>query len=289
MVLFNSGNEASFVFQIAGRNFRVVEFSLMEKISTPFELELTLASEDEIDFSAVIGNEALFSVLAQEAPRHVHGLVNRFEKTGTVKEATGIGLYLYNATVVPSLWVLSLEQDYRIFQKKTVPEIVRKILEEGGVAPDRISFKLQGVYAPREYCVQYRETDLNFVSRLLEEEGIFYYFDHRRDGHYMIFGDSPVNYQPIAGDPSLLFNPSGGMAADREFVFAFSRSQKLKTAKTTLRDFNFEKPSLDLTCQEQAQGKFLPEVYDYPGEYGWASFARAPDGAPCSSPESATR
>ncbi len=267
MLLSIVGNEAPFLFQMAGQDFRVVEFSLRERISTPFELELTLASEEEVDFDAVIGTEGLFTIRGEAAARHVHGMTNQFEQTGTIRLATTTRFYLYRAVIAPRLWLLSLEQDCRIFQQKSVPQIIKQVLEEGGVPPDRISFRLQGTYAPREYCVQYRETDLNFISRLLEEEGMFYYFEHGKNGHVMVFGDSMVNYSPIAGDPALVFNPPDGMATDEEYVYAFLLSRRLRTGKTTLRDFNFERPSLDLTCKDQDNCFIKPEVYDYPGEY----------------------
>ena len=199
MVFSIPGNVAPFVFEMEGQDLRVLDFSLRERISSPFELELTLASEDEIDFQDALLREGLFAILGKDANRYVHGVVNRFSQTGTIEAASRTRFFLYSATVVPSLSLLSLEQDCRIFQNQSVPEIVKTVLQEGGVPADSISFRLRGSYEPKEYCVQYRETDLNFISRLLEEEGIFYLFEHAEDGHTMIFGDSVVNYAPIPG------------------------------------------------------------------------------------------
>ena len=163
-------SEAQFLFEIDGKEMGVVDFTVKEEISSPYEVDLTLASEDEVSFDDVIGKEGLLTILGDEKDRHFHGIANQFMQTGSSGR-----FYLYKATIVPSLWLLSLEQDCRIFQNKTVKEIVTQILQDGGITSDRFDFRLQNQYQPREYCVQYRETDLNFISRLLEEEGIFYF------------------------------------------------------------------------------------------------------------------
>ncbi len=268
MPILKPADEAQFLFEVSGIKLRVVEFTIRERISSPYEVELNLASEDEVSFDDVIGKEGLLTILGEEADRYAHGIVNQFMQTGSIEEApVGTRFYLYRATVVPSLWLLSLEQDCRIFQNKSVPDIIKKILEDGGITGDRYSFRLQGQYQPRDYCVQYRETDLNFISRLLEEEGIFYFFEHTEDKHLLVFGDSAVNYQPIQGKPEVTFNPTQGMVQDEEFVTNFVLSRQIRTGKVTLRDFNFEKPSLDLTAQDQGDFYQKLEVYDYPGEY----------------------
>jgi type VI secretion system secreted protein VgrG len=115
--------------------------------------------------------------------------------------------------------------------------------------------------------VQYRETDLDFISRLLEEEGIFYFFEHTDQKHLLVFGDSTVNYKPIPGEPKVVFNPTGGMVVREESVYQFAFSRQIRSGKYTLRDFNFEKPTLDLTAQDKATAHQELEVYDYPGEY----------------------
>ncbi|MFX0198773.1 MAG: type VI secretion system Vgr family protein, partial [Candidatus Hodarchaeota archaeon] len=122
-------------------------------------------------------------------------------------------------------------------------------------------------YQPREYCVQYRETDLNFISRLLEEEGIYYFFEHAQDKHLLVFGDSTVNYKPIQGKAEVLFHPPDAMVPKEEVVNAFIFSRQIRSGMVTLRDFNFEKPALDLTAQEKSKVFQKLEVYDYPGDY----------------------
>jgi len=182
-------SEAQFLFEISGIKLGVAEFTAREEISSPCEVDLSLVSEDEINFDDVIGKEALLTILGDEADRYFHGIINKYIQTGSRGRFN-----LYQARMVPSLWLLSLEQDCRIFQNKNTPDIIKKILKEANIPADRFAFRLQNTYKEKEYCVQYRETDLNFISRLLEEEGIFYFFEHAKDKHFLVFGDSSVNY-----------------------------------------------------------------------------------------------
>jgi type VI secretion system secreted protein VgrG len=259
------GHEARFLFEVIGTSYetRVLNFTLYESLSSPFELNISLVSEDEIKFEEVVGKEALLTLLGEENDRYCHGIINKFIFTGSRDR-----FYLYQARVVPSLWFLSLERDCRIFQDKNVEEIVKQVLQEGGITSDRFDFRLQNPTPKRDYCVQYRETDLNFISRLLEEEGIFYFFEHSNNKHLLVFGDSTVPYQTIPGTSEVTYNPKpAGMIPEEEYVFGFNFSKKVYSGKITQRDFNFEKPSLDLKSEEKDQYYDKLEIYDYPGRY----------------------
>jgi type VI secretion system secreted protein VgrG len=256
-------SEAQFLFDISGKKLRVADFTAQERISSPFEVSLTLASEDEINFDDVIGKEALLTIVGEEADRYFHGIICQFMQTGSKGNFS-----LYQARMVPSLWLLSFEKDCRIFQNKSVQDIIHQILQEGGIPPnERFEFRLQNQYEPREYCVQYRETDLNFISRLLEEEGIFYFFEHAEDKHLLVFGDSTVNYQPIQGNATISYHPPDTMVPEKEVIHSFIFSRQIHTGKITLKDFDFEKPSLDLTKTDQGNIHQKLEIYDYPGNY----------------------
>ena len=262
--MVEAAHEPKFNFWIFDTKYTtlVVDFKAVERISAPFQVDLSLASEDEIEFDKVVGKQALLTILGAEEDRYIHGIVNKFMQNGSKGR-----FYLYEARIVPSLWLLSLEQDCRIFQNEKVEDIVKKVLQERGITSDRFDFKLQNKYPEREYCVQYRETDLNFISRLLEEEGIFYCFEHFEDKHLLIFGDSPVAYQPIKGTAEVTFNASVGMVPEEECLFRYTYSRRILSGKFTQQDFNFEKPAVDLTTQEQADSYQKLEVYDYPGRY----------------------
>ncbi len=259
-----TAHEAKFLFEVLGTSYvtPVRALNLVERISSPFELHVTLVSEDEINFNDVVGKEALLTLLGEEKDRYLHGILRQFILNGSKGR-----FFLYEAEVVPSLWLLSLEQDCRIFQNKKVEDIIKQVLQDGGITGDRFKFRLQGKYPEREYCVQYRETDLDFVSRLCEEEGIFYFFEHAKDKHVLVFGDSTNAYQTIEGEQEITYNPAPGMVPGREFVYQFAFSQKVFSGKMTRKDFNFEKPTLDLTTKEQDKSYQKLEVYDYPGRY----------------------
>jgi len=250
-----------FLFYISDKTFRVVNFMAREAISRPFEVELMLASTDEINFDDTIAQEALLIIRGQK-DRYFHGIINKFMQSGKKGR-----FFLYQAMMVPSIWLLSLRKNSRIFQNKSTKDIVKKLLEEVGVLSNSFSFKLQEKCDPREYCVQYRETDLNFISRLLEEEGIFYFFEHKKNKHTMIFGDSPVCYQPIKGTSKISFRPSGGMVTTEEFINTFSLARQIQSGSVTLKDFFYEKPSLNLTSTEKGSAFKSLEIYDYPGLY----------------------
>ncbi len=271
-----SSSEAKFLFEILGipekerPETKVVKFTAYEMISTPFELNITLACEDEIALAEVVGKEALLTIIGDVAERYLHGIINEFMHTGSKGR-----FQLYEARVVPSLWLLSLEQDCRIFQDppQSVPQIVKQILQERGITADRIEERQKKEnYKPREYCVQYRETDLNFISRLLEEEGIFYFFEHFKDKHVLVLGDSRVAYKPIPrkeGEKESVveFKPAEGMVPEKECVYGFAFSQRILSGKYTYKDFNFKQPSLDLKADEQGKSYQKLEIYDYPGKY----------------------
>ncbi|MFZ1984805.1 MAG: type VI secretion system tip protein TssI/VgrG [Desulfatitalea sp.] len=261
MVFFPPANAPRFLFRAGDTELMVVAFRVEERISAPFFAELTLASEKELAFEKIVGKFGLLT-MESDTDRYLHGIVRRFTQSGVNGR-----FLLYQAQLAPQFQLLSLEQDCRIFQNKSVPDIIKEVLEESGILSTMFKFRLMGRYAPREYCVQYRESDLAFISRLLEEEGIFYFFEHRKDNHLLVFGDGTVNYQPIVGKAQVPFTPGGGLVAEQEAVSAFHLSRQIRTGKCTLRDFNFEKPSLDLTadCAEDNQAR--SEIYDYPGAY----------------------
>ena len=135
--------------------------------------------------------------------------------------------------MVPYLQWLSLERDCRIFQNKSVPDIVKEVLQDSKLPTDRFDFRLKGSYAPVEYCVQYRETDLDFVSRLLEEEGIFYFFEHSDKKHLLVFADGTVAYKEIAGESGVTYNFSQGMAPKEECIYRFAFSRQVRSGKMT--------------------------------------------------------
>ncbi len=264
-------DQPRFLFKIVETELQVVEFVAHERISSPYDVNLTLASEDEINFNDVIGKEAVLVIAGLTEERYIHGIINQFMQTGNRGR-----FILYRARLVPPLWLLSLKQDCRIFQNQSILDIITQILQNVGITSQYYQYRLGNVPPLREYCVQYRETDLNFISRLLEEEGIFYFFEHSADQYLLVFGDSTANYQPIVIDrgeenkenkTEISYHPADAMVPDEEVVYTFLFSRQIKSGTVTLRDFNYEQPSVDLTAREQNPPFQYLEMYDYPGIY----------------------
>ena len=258
--------ESKIKFSISGTDYRIAveSFHAAEKISAPFDVSLSLISEDQIKAADVIEKQGLLTVVGQTGDRYFHGVISRFMLSGKNGR-----FYLYQAIVVPSTWFAMLNQDCRIFQEKSVIEIVREILKDNNIPSDRYEFRLTESYEQRRQCVQYRETDLVFISRLLEEEGLFYFFEHSRDKHLLVFADRTIAYKPIDGEAKVKFNSGGGLVAEEESVSEFALTRSVRPGKIVQTAYNFKKPSLDLTVQRQGKTHDRYEIYDYPCNYGY--------------------
>ena len=254
-------NTSQFTFSVGSVEFLVVEFKAIETISKPFSVDLFLASEEDINPDTMMGQEGLLTILGANE-RYFHGIISKFRQA----ECRG-RFFLYRARLVPMLWLLSLRQDCRIFQNMSVPEIVQQVLSGANILQDQVISRLRGNYPQREYCVQYRETDLNFISRLLEDEGIFYFFGHSEDQHLLILGDEAEICRPIPGEQEIRYNRDSGMVAGEEFIQAFDSIRQLHSHRIMLTDYNYERPSLDLTCNQSGEEDGATCIFDYPGNY----------------------
>jgi type VI secretion system secreted protein VgrG len=252
-------------FQIQGldHDLRVIRFEGHEAMSQLFEFHVLVACEaGDIAFDSAVGHPATLTFRVGDEPRHVHGIVAAFEQGDEGKKLTS-----YRAVLVPAVWRLQHRRDSRIFQALAVPDILRKVLDAAGVPSSGYRFALGGSYAPREYCVQYRESDWAFLCRLMEEEGIAYHFEHTESGHVLVMADSPSAYGTIAGDAKVVFRPPSGALVKDEHVSRFRYSELIRPGKVTLRDYNFKRPGLLLERSDQASADPDLEIYDYPGDY----------------------
>ncbi|EPX55475.1 VgrG protein [Cystobacter fuscus DSM 2262] len=259
------GSTSLFRFAVNGcpDEMRVIQFSGTEAMSSPFEFHLKLACENQsLDFSDVVGKTALLTLVGESEPRFVHGIISRFEQVNELHRHA-----IYHASLVPQTWRLRHRHDCRIFQDETTPDILKKVFEKAGISSDHFKFSLSNTYEPRNYCVQYRESDWAFVSRLMEEDGIFYYFEHHADKHVLVMGDSVSANQPIPGGELLPFRRPAGFVTEEEHVQRFRFAEEIQPGTVSLRDFNFKKPDLSLHADGKAQEDADLEVYDYPGEY----------------------
>lgn len=240
-------------------------FSMTEEISSLFTMQLELASEEaRVPLDAILGKPVAVHVEPEVGTRHFHGIVSRFGYTGNDDR-----FHYYYAEVVPWLWLLTRSADCRVFQNLTVPQIVEKVFRDRGFTDFKPLLKRK--YSPLDYCVQYRETDFNFVSRLMEEEGIFYFFEHHADRHVLVLGDSPMAHSPCPGQTTARFEPNGGTGMDEETVTFWQEEQELRTGKYSHRDYHFQLPDRTLESSEPTivgvKAIKELEVYDYPSEY----------------------
>jgi type VI secretion system secreted protein VgrG len=244
-------------------------FTGTEGMSQLFRFRLDMLSEDPaISFDSMVGQNVSFSVRLADTSqaRYFNGYVSSFQQYPGEERLTR-----YECELVPWLWFLTRAADCKIFQNLTVPDIVEKVFK--GLGFTDYEMQLRGTYDPWEYCVQYRETSFNFVSRLLEQEGIFYFFKHENGKHTMILGDSPAVLQPCAGQERVMLVRNAGPGALREedVVYAWRYENELRSGKCAHTDYNFETPNTRLDAEVQSEinqgGNQRFELYDYPGEY----------------------
>jgi type VI secretion system secreted protein VgrG len=240
-------------------------FTGQEAISRLFHFHLTTLSEDTaIDFTQIVGQNVTVNVnKADDSQRYFNGIVSHFACTG--KEGD---MVRYELQVVPNLWTLSRYADCRIYHNKDVTEIVKAVLDERSI---EYQASFTAGYNKLEYCVQYRETDFNFISRLMEHFGIFYFFKHEDSSHTMMLGDSTSAHQECPGQSSASFNLAGGGLDAGDVVNAWSIGQELRSGKHSLTDYNFTTSTTDLLSQESTiytvANNAGMEIFDYPGPH----------------------
>ncbi|AYO00297.1 type VI secretion system tip protein VgrG [Pseudomonas sp. LTGT-11-2Z] len=262
-----------------------MSFELDEAISTPFQLQLELISfEDDVDFGQLLDKPVLFTIWRGERPlRYVHGLVSTFSQG-----ETGFHRTRYRALVEPVLARAGLRSNWRIFQQKTVPQILQIMLERQGIT----GYTLQSIdkHEVREFCVQAGETDLDFIARLAAEEGFVYRFEHTPKGHTLIITDRLLAlgqisrgaiqaddddegfFEPDDIDPDqVLYHATSGGNQARPCLRRLRYSEQVRTARQVQRDYTFIHPAYRL--EQRAQGNDLThqstgyERFDYPGRY----------------------
>jgi type VI secretion system secreted protein VgrG len=248
-------------------------FTGHEAISRLFHFHLSTLSEDTaIDFTTIVGQSVTIDVVQfDDSKRYFNGIVSHFACTGKEGDMTR-----YEVQVVPKLWLLTRYADCRIFHNKDVTEIVKSVLDDRGI---KYQASLTGTYNKLEYCVQYRETDFNFVSRLMEQYGIFYFFQHEDGEHTMVLADSSSAHQPCPGQNSAGFNLASGGLDPGDVVNSLSIGQELRSGKHSLTDYNFTTSSIDLTASETTiytvASNDSMEIFDYPGLHGTQTDATA--------------
>jgi type VI secretion system secreted protein VgrG len=234
-----------------------------EEVGRLYEYQLEVVSQrEDVAAKDLLGKLVKVHVtMSDGSVRNFSGYVSEFRHD---EEALS-GQFRYALTLVPWLWFLTRVSDCRIFQNKTTMQIVKDVLKKRGFTA--VKDKVTGSQPPRVYCVQYRETDFNFISRLLEEEGIFYFF---KDGEMVLMNDA-AGVAAISGLSTLKYYPPENIGRrDEDHVYSWVINNKLQSAKYVLKDFNFTTPATDLKVDSELFQVKPPgggDQYDYPGVY----------------------
>lgn len=257
------------IFTLAGLSGR-------EEISRLFSFQVDLLLENSIDaaLDRLVGQPLTIELaLPGGGSRFFNGIASRVSQGARGARSTS-----YRAEIVPRLWLQTRTQQSRSFADRTVPEILQSVLGH----PGDVEMRLQANYQPRDYCVQYRESDFDFISRLMEEEGIFYFFKHAQGGHTLVLGDTPSGHPDVPGARAATFDTTGSGKTPALAVFTWEKTQELRAGKVTLHDYNFQLPGNALegtaiiresvragqvTHMLRVGGNGGLELYDYPGGY----------------------
>jgi type VI secretion system secreted protein VgrG len=237
-----------------------------EQLGGLFQLQLDLLSQEpDIAFEDILGQDITVRLaLPNNKKRYFNGYVSHFSHLGTYKDYQA-----YGATVQPWFWFLTRTADCRIFQERTVPDIIKSIFKDHGFSDYEES--LSGQYRTWQYCVQYRETDFNFVSRLMEQEGIYYYFKHENKKHIMVLSDSVCSHQPYPGYEQLpYYPPDENLRRERDHIYEWNVARGIQPGSYALNDFDFTRPKANIEVKsaiQRSHARGAMEVYDYPGEY----------------------
>jgi type VI secretion system secreted protein VgrG len=251
-------------------------FSGSDAVSRPFRFKLDLlagiegATDGEVKslrtkVKTLLGKAVSTKLLYEDEPRHFHGIVNRL----TCLSRDDRFLH-FQAEVVPWLWLLTLKSESRIFQDKNVVDVIKAVFDDLKKSFPDVNYRdaTTSAHTAMDYCVQYRETDFNFVSRLMEQEGIFYFFEHAEDKHTLVFADSTSAIAKCQGSSQVLY-VEGGIGEREGIVYRWEEALELRSGKFTYRDHHFQLPGQTLEVSEQTQDTSTSalEFYEYPGEF----------------------
>ena len=235
-----------------------------ERLSGLFQFFLELQSEEmSLDFSQIVGKSATVTVkLADGTSRYINGIVGRFVQGGSDARFT-----TYYAELHPWLWLLTMSADCRIYQNLSVPDIITGLFTELGFTDYKNS--ITGTHAVREYCVQYNETAFAFVSRLLEEEGIFYFFQHEDGKHTLVLADASTAFADCPGAATVDYGAVGN-GQQQNVVTGCTIEEAVIPGQYAVDDFGFETPSTDLmgsSDSSKATNGTKRRIYEYPGGF----------------------
>ncbi|MEW8469297.1 MAG: type VI secretion system tip protein TssI/VgrG [Candidatus Thiodiazotropha sp.] len=245
----------------------ILKMEGQEELGRVFHYTLDMLSDNEsISPDDLLGKKITVEMdMVNTSKRYFDGYVSQFTQVGHIAYFAH-----YRATLRPWFWLLTQTSDCRIFQHKTVPDIVKEVFGENGFSD--FEERLSGSYREWEYCVQYRETDFNFVSRLLEQEGIYYFFKHEAGKHTLILCDDYSSHSVLEAYSDIPYLPptEAGSSRFRDYISSWKFSKSVRPGKYVHTDYDFTKPKSDLSTnalQPRSHPYADYEIYDYPGEY----------------------
>ena len=248
----------------------LTRLSAVEQISRPFRFDLELRGVDgagargAADPDSILGNPVSIEVTTTaNEPRYFHGIVTEFAYTGY-----GERFHQYSAVVRPAFWLLTRRVDCRVLQNTSTPDIFADVCRQAGFNDHKLA--LSGTYKPWEYRVQYRESDFDFLNRLMEHEGIYYYFEHFKDRHLMVLTDDVGKLKSVSGyDKVPYYPPAAGAQRERDHLDAWSIAKSFEPAGVAAREFNFETPSaipsgVSSVARRSSSDASRFEIFEYP-------------------------
>jgi len=241
-----------------------VSYEAREFISRPFEVDVEFYTEDTaFDVSKCLRKSLVLTLVnAEGGTRYFHGLVERAEYV----DFDGSRLY-FKVALKPALTALAHREGCRIFQETNIVDVVKTIFKDAGIADDKVEWALFQDYESREFIVQYRESELNFVHRLFEDDGIFYFFRHTPDGHKMVISDDAEIFAKNDDAPEVHFAMSQGLLTGGEPIEEFVRTRALRNTDVRLRDYDFEKPQLSPEGNQGGEDNRVLAYYEFPGNF----------------------
>lgn len=262
-----AANRARFAFHIAGceDELRVLRFNGTEAIAGLFDWTIEVVSRNPaLKLKQLLGCDALLQIDLDsgslQKPRLVHGTVRAAVQFQASRRWT-----YYRIHLAPRLYWLGLRHNLRIFQNLSAPEILQQLLTEAGFDTASYRFELTRTYQPRPYCVQYNESELNFLQRLLSDEGIHYHFEHREDRHVLVIGDHGGSFRPLKGSPFKLRNDV--QMVGEPVILQFTPSCKVSVDAVTRNDYDFRRPQHSLLSEARDTPAPRLEHYAWPGNY----------------------
>jgi len=234
-----------------------------EELGRPFSIDAELISDnEEVSLDDLLGKNVTISLETEEESRFFNGIITEFYQKENIDRNA-----CYGAVIKPWFWLLTLSENCRVFQEKSYPDIIKSVFDDLGFSD--YEDQLTGTYTPQEYVVQYNESDFNFVSRIMEQEGIYYYFTHTDGKHALVMIDDN-SVLPDNGNVPYCDIEEGGYEEDLEGIKKWENYRKLRTGGISLTDFDFTTPSkkLDAVTSDPKTGSLSAlQKYNYPGKY----------------------